>query len=216
MSGGNMVLLVAHRVPTFLSLPVLSTKLTSHFYLSLAATTELLATSNITLYPHLPIKSGMAQRPEARSQLQQSRTLLLFLVGNGARAACHVRTNWGQGSFPTCFSNSTEPGFSSFWCVSRSTLCTVPSISPVKVTRSSHLQVKDLSPCQESGMFISRPQWRSLIRNTQDLLLTCGVLKNHTGIHRAPSQGLDHHCHVGDLVPGELLEGCLLTRRGTD
>lgn len=56
-----MVLLVAHQVPTFLSLPVLSTKLTSHSYLSLAAITEPLATSNTTLHPHLPIKSGMAQ-----------------------------------------------------------------------------------------------------------------------------------------------------------
>lgn len=30
----------------------------------------------------------------------------------------------------TCFSSSTEPGFSSFWRVSSSNLCTVPCISP--------------------------------------------------------------------------------------
>lgn len=69
-----MVLLVAHLVPTFLSLPVLGTKLTSYSYLSLAATTEPLMTSNTTLHPHLSIKSRMAQWPEDRSQLQQSRT----------------------------------------------------------------------------------------------------------------------------------------------
>lgn len=45
-------------------------------------------------------------------------------------------------------------------------------------------------------------------------LLTRGVLENRTGVHRAPSQGLDHHCHVGDLVPGKLLQGCLVARRG--
>lgn len=71
------------------------------------------------------------------------------------------------------------------------------------------------SPGLESGLLISGPQWKSLVRNTQDPLLTRGILKNHTGVHCAPSQGLDHHRHVGDLVPGELLEGCLLTRKGT-
>lgn len=138
------------------------------------------------------------------------------MIGNGGRAACQARTTQGGGGFPTCFSKSTEPGFSSLWCVSRSTLCTVPSISPVKAIRSPSRgqgHCKGLSPLLESGLLISRLQWKSLRRNTQDppLLLTRGVLKYHTGVHCAPSQGLDHHGHVWDLIPGELLEGCLLT-----
>lgn len=61
-------------------------------------------------------------------------------------------------SSPTCFSNSTEPGFSSFWCVSRRTLCTVPSISPAKTTwppSQDQGHSKGSEPWLGSGLFIS-------------------------------------------------------------
>lgn len=84
-----MVLLAAHRVPAFLSLLVLGTKLTSHPYLSLAATTEPLMTSNTTPspFPHREWNGSMARGLPSASAIQD----LASLFGG----------QWREGSLPS-------------------------------------------------------------------------------------------------------------------
>lgn len=150
------------------------------------------------LHPHLPPEgwqSGLYSAPVSQGlALGQPLCLGPGRAGSqrdnpglppGREAGEQVPT-W---SSRTCFSSSTEPGFSSFWRVSSSNLCTVPCISPANATppisiRAKGSTVTGLGPGGEGGW--KPPQFsqlqmervapphlltsmRPLVRHSQDL-----------------------------------------------